>query len=183
MQALLASGDERGAAAEVIRELGPGVRSYLRATLRDDADAADAFSSFAEALLVSLPGFRGESSLRTWALRLAVNEAFDLRATPWRRRVRRLASVEASALADEVPGSTEPRLERHRLVVDRLRRRLPANEQALLVMRVDQELSWTEIAEVLAGSGDDVSPAALSKRFERIRERLARMAKRDGLFD
>jgi RNA polymerase sigma-70 factor, ECF subfamily len=176
----LARGDLRGAAAEVMREMGPKVRSHLRAMLRDDADAEDAFSSFAEALLRSLPGFRGDSSLRTWVLRLAVNEAFDVRTTPWKRRVRRLASAEASALAAEVRGSTEPRLERHRLAVDRLRAQLHPQDQALLVLRVDRELSWAEIAEVL---GEEVSARALSKRFERIRARLARMAKREGLFE
>ncbi|MFL5407663.1 MAG: RNA polymerase sigma factor [Myxococcales bacterium] len=180
---LVAAGDVRAAAAEVMRTLGPDVRRYLRSLLREDADAEEAFSSFAESLLRNLAGFRAESSLRTWVLRLAVNEAYDVRTTPWRRRVRRLMSAEASALADEVRGSTEPRLERRRLVVDRLRAQLPPEDQALLVMRIDRQLSWGDIAEVLAGSGEDVSPAALSKRFERIRRRLAASAKSRGLLD
>jgi RNA polymerase sigma-70 factor, ECF subfamily len=180
---LLSAGQVSAAAGEVMRELGPSVSRYLRSIVREEADADEAFSSFAEALLRGLARFRGESAVKTWVFRLALHEAFDVRATPWRRRARRLATAEASALVDEIRGSTAPRLERQRLAVDRLRQQLGPEEQALLVMRVDQELSWAEIADILAGSGEDVSLAALSKRYERIRKRLEELARRGGLLE
>lgn len=183
MRDLLAAGQVSAAADEIMCELGSPVRRYLRSILRDDADADEAFSSFGEALLRGLAHFRGESTVKTWALRLAVNEAFDVRTTPWRRRARRLGTAEAWALADEARGSTAPRLERHRLVVDRLREHLAPEDQALLVMRLDQELSWAEISDVLADAGEEVSPATLSKRYERIRKRLADLATRGGLLE
>ncbi|HET9596579.1 MAG TPA: sigma-70 family RNA polymerase sigma factor [Anaeromyxobacteraceae bacterium] len=183
MRDLLAAGRFSAAADVIMRELGSFVRRYLRSILRDDADADEAFSSFGEALVRGLVQFRGESAVKTWVLRLAVHEAYDVRTTPWRRRTRRLGTAEASALADEVRGSTAPRLERHRLAVDRLREHLAPEDQALLVMRVDQELSWAEISDVLAGAGEEVSPAALSKRYERIRKRLGDLATRGGLLE
>lgn len=178
---LLAKRDFRAAAVEAIRDLGPEVLRYLRATLRDEADAADAFSHFAEGLWRGLPSFRGECSLRTWALRLAVNVAANVRNAAWRRRVRRFHTGEASALADEVRASSLARVEREVQGLEKLRRELPVQDQSLLTLRLDRRLSWEEIAEVLEDTPWAASPAALCKRYERLKERLARMARDQGL--
>ena len=60
---LLAAGDHRGAATLALREHGPKILGYLQVTLRDEADAADAFSVFAENLWRGLDGWRGERGL------------------------------------------------------------------------------------------------------------------------
>jgi RNA polymerase sigma-70 factor (ECF subfamily) len=59
---------------------------------------------------------------------------------------------------------------------------LPPDDRALLHLRHDRELSWDEIAEILsAGDGPPVTAPALRKRYERLKERLGRMAKEAGL--
>ena len=73
--------------------------------------------------------------------------------------------------------------ERQRLSLDRLREALSAEEQTLLFLRLDQQLEWTEVAEVLSAGGPVVEPAALRKRYERLKERLAKLAKEQGLTD
>lgn len=168
---------------EAIRAIGPDVLRYLRAVLRDEADAADAFSLFAEGVWKGLPSFRGESSLRTWALRLAVHSAGKIRNEAWKRRVRRFDSGEASALAEEVRTTSVMRVERQSDRLEKLRSALTPHDQALLVLRIDQKLSWTEIADVLSGAGKVVSVNTLCKRFERIKRRLAEMAKQQGLLE
>lgn len=173
---LVAAGDYRGAASEAIRGFGPEVLRYLRATLRDEADAGDAFSHFAEGLWRGLPSFRGECALRTWALRLAVNAAANVRNAAWRRRVRRFRTGEASAIADEVRASSAVRAAQEDRGLEALRRSLSLHDQSLLALRVDQRLSWEEIAEVLSGTGRAASAATIRKRFERLKDRLARMA-------
>ncbi len=180
---LIAAGDQRGAAVEAIRGLGPQVLRYLRATLRDEADAADAFSHVAEALWRGLPSFRGDCSLRTWALRLAVNAAANVRNAAWKRRMRRFHSGEASALADEVRVSSLARVEREEREFEALREALTLEDQALLTLRLDQRLSWAEIAEVLSGAGRPVSADALCKRFERLKARLVQMVRERGLVE
>jgi RNA polymerase sigma-70 factor (ECF subfamily) len=45
------------------------------------------------------------------------------------------------------------------------------------VLRLDQELEWEEIAAVLAQGGEPVSAATLRKRFERVKERIAKIAR------
>ncbi len=180
---LLAAGDRRGAAVEAIRGLGPRILGYLRAVLRDEADAADAFSQFAENLWKGLDSFRGESSFVGWAYKLAWNAALNLRDQAWRRRGRRLGTGEASRIAEEVRTRSAIRVERQRQGLEKLREALSAEEQTLLVLRIDQELSWDDIAEVLSAEGQPVDAAALRKRFERLKERLARMAREQGLVE
>jgi len=183
VRALVAAGDTAAAAEVAIRGLGPDVLRYLRALLRDEADAADAFSHVAEALWKGLPAFRGDSSLRTWTMRVAVHAAMSIRNEAWRRRVRRLATTEISALADEVRTSSFVSADRRQSAVERLRQALSPEDRSLLVLRVDQRLSWAEIADVLSGEGRTVTASTLAKRFERLKRRLARMAEREGLVE
>ena len=169
--------DARSAATAAIRELGPDVLRYLRATLRDEGDAGDAFAVFAERLWKGLASFRGECPLRAWALRIAFNAARDVRDEAWRRRVRPFEPGEASAIAEEVRTTSRRRRERDAAGVDALRLTLTPEEQALLTLRLDQRLSWAEIASVLSTPGQPTMPGAVHKRYERLTDRLARLAR------
>ena len=180
---LLAGGDTAGAATAAIRGYGPQVVRFLRSLLRDEDDAKDAFSRFAEVLWRSLPAVRGEASLRTWVFTHAWSSAHGLRREPWRRHGRRFATGEASAIAEEVRTRSAVRDERRRRQLDRLREALSLEDRSLLELRVDQELSWAEIAEVLSSVREVVQPAALAKRFERVKSRLAAMARDQGLLE
>jgi len=180
---LIASGESRIAATEAIRNLAGPILRYLRSLLRDEDDAAEAFSQFAETLWASLPGFRGEASLRTWAYRLAWTAARNIRDEAWRRRGRRLNTSEASAIAEEVRTSSAETIERERRGLDSLRATLSLQEQSLLVLRIDQGLSWGEIAEILSAAGKPVQPATLAKRYERLKQRLRSLARKQGLLE
>ena len=75
---------------------------YLTAVLRNEDDAHDVFSQFAEDLWKGLPGFRRESAVRTWAFRLAWHAASRYARDPYRKRDRQIATTEASKIAEEV---------------------------------------------------------------------------------
>jgi RNA polymerase sigma-70 factor (ECF subfamily) len=75
------------------------------------------------------------------------------------------------------------RQERRRRDLERLREVLSLEDQTLLDLRIDQHLSWPDIADVLSHDGEAVQPAALAKRFERLKERLAKLAREKGLID
>lgn len=180
IRALLDGGDPRGAATEAMRGFGPKIFGYLRSVLRDDTDAGDAFSLFGENLWRGIGTFRGESSFRTWAYRIAWNAALAVRDEAWKRHGRRLETGEASRLAEEIR-TTAARVERQRTELDALREVLTAEEQTLLHLRIDQQLSWDEIAVVLGTDGSPVEPATLRKRFERLKDRLANLARERGL--
>jgi RNA polymerase sigma-70 factor, ECF subfamily len=180
---LVAAGDLAGAATHAIRGFGADVLRYLRSLLRDEGAATDAFSTWAEHLWKGLPSFRGEAPLRGWAFRLAYHAALNAKGEAWRRRGRRLGTHEASALAEEVRTKTVVRDERHRQALEGLRETLSLEEQSLLALRVDQGLAWAEIAAAMAREGEPVEPAALMKRFERLKERLAALARERGLVE
>jgi RNA polymerase sigma-70 factor (ECF subfamily) len=178
---LLAAGDHRGAATEALRAFGPKILGYLQSLLRDEADASDAFSVFAEHLWRGLPGFRFESSLKTWCFKLAWNAALNLKDEAWRRRGRRFETGEASRMAEEIRTRTGVKVERQRAALEALRAELSDEEQTLLVLRLDQQLTWEEIAEVMAREVDSPDAAALRKRYERLKDKLAKLVKERGL--
>ncbi|MGC4001203.1 MAG: sigma-70 family RNA polymerase sigma factor [Anaeromyxobacter sp.] len=179
---LLAAGDRDAAATFALRGFGPRILAYLHTVLRDEGDATEAFGEFAEKLWKGLDSFRGESSFRVWAFRMAWNTALDLRKQAWNRRVRRMVTGEASRIAEEVRNATVLRREQQRQGLEKLREELSAEDQALLTLRIDQELSWAEIAQVLEPEGAP-DPATLRKRFERLKLRLAERARELGLIE
>lgn len=183
VRALLDQGEARDAAALAIRELGPQVLGYLAAMLRSESDAREVFSQFAEDLWKGLPGFRGESSLRGWAYRIAWHASARFARDPYRQRGRRLETSEASILAEEVRtarGEEAWRSDR----MQEIRARLDPDEQTLLILRVSRGLSWREVAHVLsAEAGEPTSEAALRKRFERLKEKLGILAREGGLIE
>jgi RNA polymerase sigma-70 factor (ECF subfamily) len=178
----LDAGDVKGAATEAIRGYGPQVLGYLTAVLKDEDDARDVFSQFAEDLWRGLPGFRRECSLRAWAFKVAWHAASRYARDPYRRRHRPILTTEASKIAASVrstmstyaPGGRADRLLK-------LREALDPEEQTLLILRVDKGLSWEDVAQVLSTEGTPVAAAALRKRFERLKDKLARLAKEQGL--
>jgi RNA polymerase sigma-70 factor (ECF subfamily) len=180
---LLAADDRPGAATAAIQEYGPQVLRYLRSLLRDEDDASDAFSIFAENVWRGLPSWRGEGSLKAWCFRLAWNAAINLRNEAWRRHGRRFFTGEASALAEEIRTRSHVKVERQRQALDKLREALDVEDVSLLTLRVDQRLSWAEIADILSADGERTEPSALMKRFERLKGRLAKMAKDQGLIE
>jgi RNA polymerase sigma-70 factor (ECF subfamily) len=68
--------------------------------------------------------------------------------------------------------ATAIRVDRQRGTLAELRAQLSDADRTLLALRIDQQLSWEEIAEVLAEEGARPEPATLAKRFERVKERL-----------
>jgi RNA polymerase sigma-70 factor (ECF subfamily) len=181
---LLDGGDVSGAASEALRGFGPQVLGYLTAVLRNEDDAHDVFSQFAEDLWKGLPGFRRESAVRTWAFRLAWHAASRYARDPYRKRGRPILTTEASKIAEEVrstmstytPGGRADKLMK-------LRESLDHEEQTLLILRVDKGMSWEDVTEVMQADGEPITPAALRKRFERLKEKLGRLAREQGLIE
>jgi len=178
---LVSAGHARQAATQVIQTHGPAVLRYLRALLRDEGTVDDAFSLFGEWVWRGIANFRGEAPLRSWALGVAWNAAQRVRDEAWQKHRARLSTGFASRVVAKVRTTTPGTLERRAEGLDRLRGELSPEDQNLLVLRLDQELAWEEIAVVLSGGGSPVKPSALRKRFERLKERMAKRAREQGL--
>jgi RNA polymerase sigma-70 factor (ECF subfamily) len=182
--AALAERDYRRAAETVMREYGPGIRGLLLTIFRRNPDAAEeAFSLFAENLWRHIATFRGESSVRTWVYCVGRNAAVSVTREGWRRLGRRLETVEAERLAEEVRTRSAVRLERNSTALSALRDALDLDEQTLLTLRLDERLPWDEIAEIMSSGEEQLDAAAARKRFERLKAKLGELARRQGLIE
>jgi RNA polymerase sigma-70 factor (ECF subfamily) len=180
--ARLEASDWAGASTVALRAYGPHILTYLRSVLRDDDLACDVFSRFCEKLWRSVADFRAESSFATWAYRLAWFAVREHLRAEGRRREERLATPALSKLVQEVRESTASRLKTD--TKDRwtkIKESLAPFDRSLLLLRVEHELSWKEVARIMSDSGETMEEAALRKRFERLRVKLHKLAKEQGL--
>lgn len=173
------------AATLAIRGYGPEILGYLLAIGGREQDASEAFSIFCEALWRGLPGFRRESSLRTWAYRLAQRAVSRVARNEVRRKrlVVAIDGLEIEAIAEEVRTATLPYLRAEMQAhIAKLREDLEPEDRALLVLRIDRRLTWESILRILRDEdleGDAVTrgTAALRKRYERLKVRLRERAR------
>lgn len=183
---------EQGKLAEAVEQAlegyGQEIMRLMASVLHDYERSRDAFSLFSENLLRGLPGFRWESSFRTWAYRLARNACYQVMHAPAGRE----QPVSMSALPDEaVKARSETRPWQRTSVKERfraLRESLEPQERMLLLLRVDQRLSWEEVARVMSEGEEDLSDAALKRKaaalrqqFQRIKLHLRALAQEEGL--
>jgi RNA polymerase sigma-70 factor, ECF subfamily len=161
--------------------------SFLRAFTPEHELAREVYSDLSECLWRSLPDFRWECSFRTWAYMLARQASLRHR----RERLRReklSGEVDLSEVPYQGRSSTQPWLQTGiKARFRRLRTRLSIDEQQILLLRVDREMSWSDVARVMNGT-DPVEAleltartAALRQRFHAIKERLRALALEEGL--
>lgn len=169
---------------DVLREHGAEIYGWMLSTLPTEAEAADAYSLFSEDLWRSLARHQGRCSIRTWCYmiaRHAVARTIEQRGRGPGAAVA-LSAVPDSRLAAPVREPTAGYLRTDvKQGVRSLREQLDPDDQVLLVLRVDKDLGWRDIALVLLGEGADDAAlarhaAALRKRFERIKARLRELA-------
>ncbi len=177
---LLAAGKTRAAAEEAIRAHGPAIRAYLLSLLRDPDVADDAYSVWCEWTLEAIARFRGASPLLTWAYGVAHNAARRVRDDAYRRR--RCSLAGAAGVRTAPSRTSSPSRQERAALVDSIRVQLPLDDQGLLALRVEHGLAWEAIAAILSGT-DPVTPAALRKRFERVKQRIRRMARDVGALE
>ena len=175
----LAEGAHDQAATELIRGYGRRILGYLRGVLRDEGLAGDAFSQFGENVWRGIGGFRGDSSALSWAYSLAWSAVCRVVDSGYQRRRARLETTHADRLVHEIQSSTRPYQKTEiKDAVTKLREQLAHDEQTLLFLRVDQDLSWTEVETVMG-----VDAATLRKRFERVKDKLRSLAEAAGLLE
>ena len=144
-----ARGDHRAAATQALRSYGPEILGLLVALHRDRDEASDAFSIFAEKLWSTLPRFEWRCSMRTWAYMLARRVSRDLRRGESRKYRKQVALSDAavSRVAADVRTKTLTILRTEtKSAVRALRESLPEEDQLLLVLRVDRDLEWNDLA-------------------------------------
>ena len=179
------AGRHAEATTAALHTYGVELLGFLRAVAGDHDLAAEAFAELGEDVWRGLPKFRWEASLRSWLYALARNALAQLRRDPRRRPGRNVPLSLAPEMAAVV--RTVTREIQRTDVKDEfrvLREQLDPEEHELLLLRLDRDMAWKDIARVLGGDDDlDTRAAALRKRFERAKQRLKKLAIERGLID
>jgi RNA polymerase sigma-70 factor, ECF subfamily len=148
-----------------------------RAILRDDAEAEDAVQEAYIRAYRGLEGFRGESKLSTWLVRIVANEALMRR----RRRARSAEVIpmdtgeqpETAEMANDASPELETLRGQMRELLEARIDRLPDAYRAVFVLRALEEMSVEETAAALGIPGPTVRTRYFRAR-SLLREALAR---------
>lgn len=135
------------------------VRRLCSVYTQSPADREDLFQEIFLGVWRSLPGFRGESSERTWLYRIAHNVALT-----WQMRDKRRQSRQ-TALEDTAPLETKP-LDLRRMDLERAVAQLKPADRSLTLLWLEG-LTALEIEEVTG-----VEAATVAVRLGRIRKQL-----------
>jgi RNA polymerase sigma-70 factor (ECF subfamily) len=164
---------DEAAVRTIIRQNNQRLFRLVRAIVRDDSEAEDVVHETYIRAFTGLAKFRGESSLRTWLTRIAINEAYGrLRrrrtTVPWE-------SIEATHAADAeiIPfpsgasqGDPERTMAQHEItqILERAIDALPDPFRVVLVARLIEEMSIGETAALLG-----LRPQTVKTRLHRAR--------------
>jgi RNA polymerase sigma-70 factor, ECF subfamily len=171
----LRAGEEAAYEVLILRFEQPvfGVVSRL---LEDAADAPDVVQDVFLKVFRNIASFRGDSSLKTWIYRIAVNEARNQQRWFGRHRGKEVGFDPAISeslgvgdwMPDPAPGPYEEALDHevHALVEEGLKR-ISTTYRTALVLREVEELSYDEIADIL-----EISLGTVKSRILRGREAL-----------
>jgi RNA polymerase sigma-70 factor, ECF subfamily len=155
----------------VLREFGPEILGFLSGVLGDH-EGDEVFSRFSEALWRSLEGFRSRCAIRTWCYMIA-RQAIGRHQRVERRHV--AGRVPISELADvlEAVRKTYTTLAAHRrAALTQLRDGLSIEDRTLLILRVDRNLPFEDIAAAFADDLDALDEVALCRESSRLRKRF-----------
>jgi len=128
--------------------------------LRDTSLAQDAVQETFLRAYKSPSAFHGDSSEKTWLVRIAMNVCKDFRRSAWHRFVDRRVSL------DHLPiPSAPPSLEHIALTTEIMR--LPRKHMEVVMLYYYEGMTIREIAQALG-----ISLAAVSQRLNKARSRL-----------
>jgi RNA polymerase sigma-70 factor (ECF subfamily) len=133
---------DRDAFAELVREHQTTVYNIAYRMLRNSDDAEDLAQAAFVRAYTALPGFRGDSSFRTWVCQIVTRLCLDA------VRARRHTSV----LPDQVSHDSGPDWREgvvDRQLLEEAIAELPPAFRAAIVLRHFEEMSYREIADVL----------------------------------
>ena len=106
--------------------------------------------------------FRGESSEKTWLMRIAINTCIDMQRSKWMRMRKKTVPLEiVSVVAEDSPDDT---------VISTIMQ-LPPKDKQVLLLRYYQEMKISDISQALGLSVSSVT-SRLKRAKDKLREQL-----------
>lgn len=171
----LREGSERAYETLLLRFQQPVYNLALR-LLNDPSDASDVVQEVFLKVFRNVGHFRGQSTLKTWIFRIAINEAHNQRRWFFRHRHREIGIEDeqddirsrAETLADSAQSPFDYVLDQeNQALIETALTRINPRFRSAVVLRDISDLSYEEIAEVL-----QVSLGTVKSRILRGREAL-----------
>lgn len=160
--------------ADAYEESRDAVYGYLVYMTKDLSLAEDLSQEVFLRMFLHLDKFRGEASVRTWALRIARNVFLS-----YAKRRQPVLLEEQEAELGEVPGANQPEEELlKKEQAERVREclmYLNEQERTVLLLRDFEELSYEEVSRVM-----DLSVEVIKSRIYRARQKFRRIYEAEG---
>ena len=128
--------------------------------LKDAVMAEDAVQETFLKAYKSLHAFRGESSEKTWLMRIAINVCKDMQRTAWFRNLGKMVSIENI----QIPAEQEMSISSE-LVSEIMK--LPSKYKEVVLLYYYEGMNQSEVAQILS-----VSITTVHRRLEKARELL-----------
>lgn len=163
---------ERAAQEELLGRYHRSVYALVRGYLQNREEAQDVAQRALLEAFAHLPGFRGESSFRTWLYRIALNLASHAgRKAQAERRLREVPLVEEPR-GEAASGEQRLDGQARRQALQRAVAGLPEKQRRAVELRVFEDLSFREVGEVL-GCSEDAAKMNFHHGLRRLRALLA----------
>jgi RNA polymerase sigma-70 factor, ECF subfamily len=161
-------GGDRAAFDVLVRRHQKGMWRLVRRYVKRDADAADVTQLAFVRAFRGLGGFRGTATVRSWLYRIAINCALS-----WLRDHRREQPTEIAedALIDANPAPQQISADDDRAWLRAAIDQLPPKQKLVLELRVFDDLSFKEVAE-LAACSENTAKVNFHYAVKRLRDIL-----------
>jgi len=145
---------------------------YLLGQLRDRTLAEELFQDVWQRLIHARTGWKPEAAFTTWLFRIAHNRLND----HWRAARHRPAPPDdaderTARLADDRTPELLADEQAQRLQLHRALAELPVEQQEVVILRLEQELSLEEIGQI-TGVGRETVKSRLRYAMDKLRARL-----------
>lgn len=159
---------DRAAFDVLVRRHQKGMWRLVRRYVKSDADAADITQLAFVRAFRGLTGFRGTASVRSWLYRIAINCSLS-----WLRDHRREqpAEIAEEALIDDNPAPDQLSQGDDRAQLRKAIAQLPPKQKLVLELRVFDDLSFREVAE-LADCSENTAKVNFHYAVKRLRDIL-----------
>jgi RNA polymerase sigma-70 factor (ECF subfamily) len=159
---------DRAAFDLIVRRHQKGMWRLVRRYVKSDADAADVTQLAFVRAFRGLAAFRGSATVRSWLYRIAINCALS-----WLRDHRREQPtvLAEDALIDANPAPAQLAAGDDRAQLRRAIEQLPPKQKLVLELRVFDDLSFKEVAE-LADCSENTAKVNFHYAVKRLRDIL-----------
>lgn len=136
---------------EIVKQYSEPLYWHIRALVGSHEDTDDILQEVFIKVWKALPGFRGDSSVKTWVWRIATNEALSFLRKQQVRAALRFQSLDAEAerVIDDDPWFDGDAAQR---VLAKAIAALPPKQRAVFCMRYFEELPYEEISGITGTS-------------------------------